>query len=208
MTLTLWGRPSSVNVQKVLWALDEFGEPFEHRVVGGAHGGLDDPAFAALTPARRVPVLQDGAVAVWESHAILRRLGRRRPDHPLSGGLDAADPWMDYGATTLQPPFIALFWQRVRLAPNARSAELEARAAEALAGPLGVIDHALSDREWIAGPSMTLADVALGTPLWRLAAVAPELVEGRAALLRWGEALASRPGHAKHVAVSFEALRA
>lgn len=58
--MILWGRDSSVNVQKVLWTLDELDTPHDHRVVGGQFGGLDDPVFAGLTPTRRVPVMQDG----------------------------------------------------------------------------------------------------------------------------------------------------
>ena len=58
--MILWGRASSVNVQKVLWALEDCALPYEHKIVGGIFGGNDDPKFAALTPVRRVPVLQDG----------------------------------------------------------------------------------------------------------------------------------------------------
>ena len=63
-------------MQKVLWALEERALPYEHKIVGGTIGGNDDPEFAALTPVSRVPVLQDGDVTLWESHAILRYLAR------------------------------------------------------------------------------------------------------------------------------------
>ena len=76
--MILWGRPSSVNVQKVLWALTELGLPYDHRIVGGKYKGLDAPEFKALTPVPRVPVLQHGVEVVWESHAILRYLAPKR----------------------------------------------------------------------------------------------------------------------------------
>src|SRR5665647_2676789 len=72
MTITLYGRASSVNVQKVLWALDEVGQRFEHIQLGGAFGGLSDPAYRALNPNGRVPTLKDGDLVVWESYAIVR----------------------------------------------------------------------------------------------------------------------------------------
>jgi len=106
--MILWGRASSVNVQKVLWALEESGRPYEHKIVGGIFGGNNDPEFAALTPVRRVPVLQDGNVTLWESHAILRYLAREQVS-------PVADVWMEFGSTTLQPPFLGLFWQQVRM---------------------------------------------------------------------------------------------
>mgnify|MGYP003762721953 FL=1 len=55
--MILWGRASSVNVQKVLWGLEEQGLVYEHKIVDGKFGGTDDPEFTALTPVRRVPVL-------------------------------------------------------------------------------------------------------------------------------------------------------
>lgn len=73
-TLELWGRSSAFNVQKVLWLLDELGLAFRHTDAGGAAGGLDTPAFRALNPHGRVPVLRDGGTVVWESHSILRYL--------------------------------------------------------------------------------------------------------------------------------------
>lgn len=48
--LTLWGRTSSANVQKVLWTLEELGVPYTHHQVGGQYGGLDTPSFSPSTP--------------------------------------------------------------------------------------------------------------------------------------------------------------
>ena len=47
MSITLWGRESSANVQKVRWALAEIGLPYEHIPLGGKHGGNRDPAYLA-----------------------------------------------------------------------------------------------------------------------------------------------------------------
>ena len=75
--LTVWGRRSSFNVQTVMWLVGELG--LEHRQVeaGGRHGGLDAPAFRAMNPHGKVPVIDDDGCAVWESHAILRYLAAR-----------------------------------------------------------------------------------------------------------------------------------
>ncbi|TCS17404.1 glutathione S-transferase N-terminal domain-containing protein [Caulobacter sp. BK020] len=72
--LKLWGRRSSANVQKVLWLIGELDLPHDLIPAGGGFGGLDDPAFRAMNPHGKVPVIADGAVVVWESHAILRYL--------------------------------------------------------------------------------------------------------------------------------------
>lgn len=66
--ITIWGRKSSFNVQKVLWTLDELGIEYEHCNAGGSFGGLDDPQFRAMNPHGLVPVLLDEQGAVWESN--------------------------------------------------------------------------------------------------------------------------------------------
>lgn len=205
--MILWGRPSSVNVQKVLWALDEFGLPHEHRIVGGRYGGLDDPAFQALTPVGKVPVLDDAGQGVWESHAILRHLARRDPVHPLAATLPTADPWMEFGTSTLMPPFIGLFYQRVRMRPEERS-EARAEALERdLSAVLSVMDAGLSATGWLSGAAFGLADIALGTPMYRLFDIAPGLVPEAAHLHDWRARLAQRPAWQKWIATSYDELR-
>ena len=113
--LKIWGRRNSFNVQKVLWLVGELGLAHEHIPAGGSFGRLDEPSFRALNPHGRVPVIEDGNLAVWESHAILRYLAARYD----CGGLWSADPaerarvdgWMDWSQATLQPDFLmGVFW--------------------------------------------------------------------------------------------------
>jgi glutathione S-transferase len=75
--ITLLGRRTSINVQKVEWALREIQIEFEQEEVGGRFGGLQTSRFVALNPNARVPVLTDGDTVVWESHAIVRYLCAR-----------------------------------------------------------------------------------------------------------------------------------
>ena len=75
--LKVWGRRTSFNVQKVLWFIGELGLEFEHISAGGNFGRLDEPGFRAMNPHGRVPVLEDGDAAIWESQTILRYLAAR-----------------------------------------------------------------------------------------------------------------------------------
>ena len=43
--LTVWGRRSSFNLQKVMWLVEELKLPHEHIEAGGQFGGLDTPEF-------------------------------------------------------------------------------------------------------------------------------------------------------------------
>ena len=73
--ITIWGRPTSSNVQTVMWALAELGLAHERLDWGGAFGGNDDPAYRAMNPNGLIPVMKDGETVLWESPVIVRYLG-------------------------------------------------------------------------------------------------------------------------------------
>lgn len=208
--LVLWGRSSSVNVQKALWFLGETGLAFEHHVVGGPHGGLDRPEFKAISPMPRVPVLQHGDLAIWESHAVLRYLADLCAPHELSP-LDMVhrariDPWMELVSTTLQPPFISLFWQLVRTPVEQQNASVQNAALEAMKPALAAISNQLESSEWLVGDTISLADFAAGSLMYRLTDVAPDLIT-RPALQRWYGALQEREAYRNAVMTNYDELR-
>jgi hypothetical protein len=57
--LTVWGRRSSFNLQKVMWLIGELGIEHLHIEAGGQFGGLDTREFRAMNPHGRVPVIDD-----------------------------------------------------------------------------------------------------------------------------------------------------
>jgi glutathione S-transferase len=113
--LTVYGRKSSFNVQKVMWLVGELGIAHRHVELGGAFGGLDAPEFRAINPHGRVPVVVDDETTVWESHAILRYLAARYGIGTFWSEDAAAraqwERWMDWTQTSLQPDFLTgVFW--------------------------------------------------------------------------------------------------
>src|SRR5262249_57781439 len=72
--LTVYGRKSSFNVQKVMWLVGELGIVHTHVELGGSHRGLGTAEFRAMNPHGRVPVVGDNGTIIWESNAILRYL--------------------------------------------------------------------------------------------------------------------------------------
>ncbi len=206
--IKLWGRPSSVNVQKVLWALEELELPYDNVVIGGPHGGNDRPDFAALTPVRRVPVIEDGDVSLWESHAIVRHLARRYGGviAPAEADWPIADQWMDYTTSTVQPPFIGLFWQKVRTLPEDRSEAVAARHQAGFFDALEPLEGRLAESDWLAGPDFSMAEVAVGTLFYRATDIC-EPFSGRPNLEHWYERLTQRPAYQRAVMTSYDELR-
>src|SRR6185312_13807357 len=98
--IEVWGRRSSINVQKVMFAIGELGLEHRRHTVGGSFGGNREPAFLHMNPNALVPVMRDGDIAMFESNAIVRFLAARygadslRPAAPKA--LAAAEQWMEW----------------------------------------------------------------------------------------------------------------
>lgn len=170
--LEVWGRRNSFNVQKVLWLVGELGLPHRHIPAGGSHGGLDDPAFRRMNPHGRVPVIRDGDLVVWESHAILRYLAAQYGGAAFWPGDAAsrsfADRWIDWSATELQPDFLnGVFWGYYRTPEAQRDLPAIERSLRRCARHFGQLDAALAGQPYLAGAHLSLADIPAGTALYR-----------------------------------------
>lgn len=171
MTITLWGRRNSGNVQKVLWLLAELELPYEHVPLGGSNGGNDDPAYRAMNPDGKVPTLRDEQVVVWESHAILRYLsatyasGLLWPLEPQDRA--AVDQWTDWTATTYQPAWMEVFWSLVRTPAAERDTRRIERATAETVRLQRMLDQRLAGVPYLGGSDLTYADIAAGVSLYR-----------------------------------------
>jgi glutathione S-transferase len=203
--LTIWGRRNAFNVQKVMWLVGELGLPHQHVPAGGDFGGLDDPAFRAMNPHGRVPVIDDGGTVVWESHSILRYLaardGRLWPSDPAERS--QADRWMDWSLASLQRDFMDLFWGHWRTPEAQRDPELIARKQAACAAHFRLLDAHLAERPYLAGGAFGLGDIPAGTVLYRyfgMGLVVPSVPHVRA----WYARLMERPAYREHVMMPFD----
>jgi len=200
--LTIWGMTNSINVQKVMWAVAELGLEHERIDAGGAHGGLDTPAFGAMNPNRRVPTLRDGTFALWESNVIVRYLAAKHD----AGGLwptdlesrAVAEQWMDWQQTTLAPELRPVFWGLVRMDP-ARTDPAAIEAGIQNLQPLwGRLDQHLAGRAFVVGDRFTMGDIPAGAAYHRYRALGVE--RGRDEnLSAWYERLKQRPAYRAHV---------
>jgi glutathione S-transferase len=208
--LTVYGRKSSFNVQKVMWLIGELGLNHRHVELGGSFGGLDTPDFRARNPHGRIPVIEDDGVAIWESHAILRYLAARYGD-PRFWSSDPlvrsyADRWMDWSQCSLQPDFLnGVFWGFYRTPePQRDMASVKVKILQT-ANHLSLLDKVLAKRSFILGDQLTLADIPAGTHLFRyfsLEIERPSLPN----VERWYRLLQERSAYREHVMICFSEL--
>ncbi len=209
--LQVWGRRSSFNVQKVMWLIGELGIAHQHIPAGGQFGAIDTPEFLAMNPHGRVPVIRDGdGTVVWESHSILRYLAARHgsarywSDNPVHRA--EIDSWMDWCQTSLQPAFLTgVFWGFYRTPEAKRDLAAIAKNVALCADFFQRLDQLLSRQPFIGGQFLSLADIPLGTHMYRyfnLDIVRPSIPHVEA----WYELLQQRSAFREHVMVPFDEL--
>lgn len=165
--LKILGRANSINVCKVLWLCDEIGLRYEREDWGRGFRSTDAPEFRALNPTGLVPVIRDGDLVLWESHAILRYLAAKHGRDDLFPADLAAraviEQWMEWYSTDFGSSFGYAFHALVRKAPDfadpARIAAALRKGGERMAMLAAQLDRAGGH---VAGPAFTLADIPFG----------------------------------------------
>ncbi|EAR50906.1 glutathione S-transferase family protein [Oceanicola granulosus HTCC2516] len=152
----------SGNAYKVALMLNLTGADWEAVPVGFFGGATRTPEFRALNAMGEVPVLEDGAVTLSQSGAILDYLAEKTGRF---GGRDADARrevlrWLLFDAHKLSGLAGPLRFNMNFLPEARRSAEINGWLAGRLAAALKVLEAHLEGRDWIAGPEATLADFA------------------------------------------------
>lgn len=193
--LKVYGRPNSSNSAKVFWLLDQIGQDYDLVPAGRGFGPTDTPEFLALNPFGKVPVVQDGDLAVWESNAVLRYLARRFDATALwpadAAGQSRIDRWMDWASISLTPPLTRL--RKARAAGKGDDADLPA-----IVTGFALLDQQLARHDFITGPELSLADITAAPSVHRWF-----LLDGERPVLPHLEAYARRlagfPGYVRHI---------
>lgn len=183
--LTLFHSPTSRS-SRIIWLLEELGQPYEIRYVGirrGDGSGAADPANP--NPSGKVPTLLHDGRLVMESGAICLYLTDSFPAAglgPLSGDPRRADylTWLFYYAAEVEPALIAKFTGRVD------TDERERRAYDQM---VQRFEGALQASPYMLGDGFSALDVLYGSIVQWGASMLPE----RPAFTAYLERLLARP---------------
>lgn len=200
--LKIWGRPNSINVQKVMWTVGELGIAHERVDAGMAHGIVDEAWYAAKNPNRLVPMIEDDGVVLWESNVIVRYLAAK---HSLGTLLPSAlaaraevEMWMDWQQTTLMTGLSPLFITLIRTPAAQRDPKVIETGIVNAETTFRMLDRHLVGRPHMVGTTFTVADIPAGAAAYRwyaLPITRPDLPNLRA----WYERLTQRPAYQRHV---------
>lgn len=183
------------NGHKAAIMLEETGLPYEVHIVDIEHGDQRQPAFLALNPNNKIPVITDPdrSRTVFESGAILTYLAER------SGRLLPASA--DERLTTLQwtlfqaahlGPTLGQLWN-YRIFAAEKIPAVIARFEREAARVYGVLDGVLAGRSHLAGEAYGIADIM--TWPWIHAGLVHIGVDLDASpnIRRWYDTVAARP---------------
>ena len=207
MTLYEFGPTRSIRTR---WILQELAVDFEAVSVDLPAREHLDPAFLALNPAAKVPVLVDGDLALTESVAIVLYLAEKYPDH----GFVPADlrmradfyRWIMFAVTELEQP-----WWRIarhtQLYPEQDRLPAEVALARRDFLPMAaVLEKHMQGRSYVVGDRVTAADFIVAYTLD--VAEEMQLLGGCPALRAYVERMYARPRAPRRIADIFRALRA
>ncbi len=203
--LKIWGRNTSSNVQKVIWALGEMNVPFERIDVGGAFGKTKDAPYLAMNPNSLVPTLEEeDGFTLWESNSIVRYLAARHASRVLEPAdlkvRAVAQKWMDWQLSVLGPVITPVFWGLIRTPPEQRDANAIASGKEKTIAAARIMDVQLGNTAYLAGSDFSYGDIPAGIMIYRYMQLIPER-PATPNLDRWYAAISARAAFKQQVAV-------
>lgn len=161
MQITVYGDSISGNCLKVKYAADYLNTDYVWSEVDILNDTCREAEFLKINPQGQVPaiVLPNGET-IAQSNAILRWLAHQTPLLPADRTAQAKiDEWLFWEQYSHEP-YIAVCRFQMRYLNRARSELEDWRVARGKAA-LDFMDQHLKENHWLAGPSFTIADIAL-----------------------------------------------
>jgi len=195
--IKIWGRNTSSNVQKVMWAIGEIGLPHERIDIGGSFGKNREAAYLAMNPNGLVPTLEEeDSFLLWESNSIVRYLAAKHK----ATVLEPADPrmravasqWMDWQLSVLGPAITPVFWGLIRTPPEKRDHTAIEEGKKKTTAAVKMMDDRLGKTAYLAGDGFSYGDIPVGIMSYRYRQLVPDRPPFPN-FERWYAAISARP---------------
>jgi glutathione S-transferase len=196
MTLKFYYAPLTRSF-RVLWLLEEIGEPYERVHIDIRKGEQSTDKFRAINPMAKVPALTDGDASMAESGAISAYLADRFPEAGLAPPI--GDPrrgrylqWLFFSAGGIEPAITQTF-MKFEL-PSSQAGWGDAERV------WSVLEDAVQPGPWLLGDMFTAADVLIGSDL-NLVVNQFKILEGKPAINAFIARCTERPAFQRALAL-------
>jgi glutathione S-transferase len=201
--IKIWGRNTSSNVQKAMWAVGELGLEHTRLDVGGAFGKNKEAPYLAMNPNGLVPTLEEDGFLLWESNSIVRYLAGK---HDKANVLEPKDPrqralasqWMDWQLSVVAPAITPAFWGLIRTPPEKRDKAAIKASQDKTTDAMKMLDAQLAKTAYVAGPAFSYGDIPVGVMAYRFRVLVPDRPP-LANLERWFGLISKRKAFHDHV---------
>ncbi len=162
--ITVWGGSTSRSL-RVTWLLEEMGLPYSIRPVDML-AATPDPEFLLVNPGYFLPAMQDGAVTMVESVAIMEYLMARYGPSPLApapGDPDfpAYQQFLHMGEAGLATLMMIPLNSRYFAPESERDNWGAGLASEMVEKRMRIVRSRLEQSDYIAGDRFTAADISI-----------------------------------------------
>ena len=167
--LRIYGSPSS-RALRTLWMATELGLKYEHKDWPPRSPETRTPEYRAVNPNGRVPTIDDDGFILSESMAINLYLAKKHksPLYPANAQNEAlAWQWSFWETDRLDRQIVNYVRHTVALPEAERKPELATAAWKEVEPAFDVIETALKNSEWLAGPAFSVADLNVASALYR-----------------------------------------
>jgi glutathione S-transferase len=172
VSVKLYTNPGSTNARRARLTAAVLGIDLEEVLVDLGKGEHKRPEYLALNPNGAVPTLVDGDFVLTESRVIMQYLASKRPE---SGLFPQDEPtrfqvtrWQFWDAAHFSPAVGTVFFEKILKRLFGLGEPDAGRIADGLANHrrfMGVLDGHLTNRTYVVGEALTLADITLATSL-------------------------------------------
>jgi glutathione S-transferase len=186
---------STSRAGRCVWALEEIGLDYEQVPIHFNDGSVRRPEYLAINPNGRIPTLIDGDLVLYESMAINHYLADRYDGGLKPRGMEdtaRALMWSFWGTNEVENLLRPLLRNRLFLPEPDRDTGAGDQAAAEIAKALRVLDDALSDRAFLLGERICIADLNVSHGLFWIALAGIDLALFPQ-VAAWLDRLADRP---------------
>ena len=151
---------------RIVWLLEELGLTYDLNKMSFHPKDLKSDEHRARHPLGRIPVLDDGAISLYESGAIVEYILERHKNGGLKPAAD--DPrfpmylqWFHYCEGMVMPPMNTIVVHTLILPEERRDATVLGQARRLLTKALIPVNETLADKDYLVG-DFSAADIMLG----------------------------------------------
>ena len=148
--------------RRCYWLAKELGLEIEAVEIDLKSGQHRSPDFLKLNPNGQVPVLDDDGFILYESLAINLYLAKKQGGPLAAASLQEEaliTQWSFWVVTEVEHLLIEVLEHRMMLPETERNPSLADAAWEKLQKPLGILETALTNRDYLVGNRFTVADL-------------------------------------------------